>query len=102
MKTEFTTPSMGANIKWLQNMSSLVGQLCSRVAVVTLLQFVCVRRHVIIMFSKTRILDFFLITWVQIGSVEFEIKKKQNIPHVKINVCSKRWLCCVSGTSINK
>jgi hypothetical protein len=32
VKSGATTPAMGANITWLQNMSSLVSQLCSRVA----------------------------------------------------------------------
>jgi hypothetical protein len=43
-KIQFTAVVMGANIMWLQNMSSLVSQLCSTVAVVTRLQFLCVRR----------------------------------------------------------
>jgi hypothetical protein len=31
-KIQFTFPAMGANITWLQNVSSLVSQLCSGVA----------------------------------------------------------------------
>jgi hypothetical protein len=45
-KIQFTAVVMGANVTRLQNVSSRVSQLCSRVAVVTLLQFLCVRRFV--------------------------------------------------------
>jgi hypothetical protein len=71
MESWVTAPVMGDNITWLQNVSWLVSQLCSRVAggntlAILVLDDLCNK------FWQNMYLRHFLLTWVQFGPVGFE------------------------------
>jgi hypothetical protein len=84
-KIQFTTTAMGANITWLQNMSSFVSQLCSRVAGGEPLENSYVLDNLCNTFWQNTYLSHSLLTWVQNGPVGFGY----NIPHVKNSTCAE-------------